>query len=782
MEIIKENPLLIKWFTIPETNGFKRKSILALRVLLVSVHRFMLDDCLVIASSLAYTTIVTLIPTLTVALALITVASGIHTRQDELLDEINSFLIRNNIQFDVSPYIETLNDIISTASQIGAVGFIVFIFSATAVLRSLEKAFHTIWKIDLHRTFINKFVFYFFLISFGPLLFLVGKSITDKISDQVRAPHLKSIVTTEKGEIWVAGEKGNIGRVLELGQKISFIPNNAIDFENMLCIDFETVETGTCKKPDIKKENFFRIRNVGEDIFTISEEGTLLYSNNHGTSWKVHSLKGILVKDFGATDLDTLFILTQDTRTLRYDFEKPLKEIRRFSDTNITPIKVRFFSDKDGFILDREGRLWKTSDGGNSFFPQTISGKPLNDIAFLDREIGFLVGDNGAIFKTTDGGYNWQDLSHRKYSYDRVWVFPSNKSREYDIFILNSVGDILLSEDAGENWTTTYQTKGGSILDLVHLKKLNQNLNSNTESNEEVEEDYTNPESISSSEITNDSILGILGVGEFNKLVRVEEDNSGKTIWKKYQGGKSFFSLFNIFQILLPLLSLWLFFVLIFTLIPNTKVPVRVASLGAAVTGVILILFFWGFINIYITSFTEKTMLVYKALAAIPILLLTIYSVSAIILYGAEVTATLQFPDRYLLPKHPFDDVDDKITYEFYKTLEFLILCYEYQDKKGDFIPLSKLRKKMMLPEKDIKTILNTLQDQGFVSKTDMETVAPTKLKEHIFLADLYEKTSSFKLGGPMLTKESKLSKTLIKLDEKLKNELNQIQFKDLVS
>ncbi|TGL72505.1 YhjD/YihY/BrkB family envelope integrity protein [Leptospira jelokensis] len=788
-----KTPLLVRLTTIPEGPTWKRKIILGLRVLLVSVHRFIKDDCLIIGSSLAYTTIVTLIPTLTVALALITVASGIHTRQGEMVDEINSYLLRNNIQFDITPYLETLSDIISTATQIGAVGFVVFIFSATAVLRSLEKAFHIIWQIDLHRSFINKFVFYFFLISFGPLLFVVGKNITDTISDSVRAPHLKSIVSTKHGELWVAGEKGNIGMMKELNKSISFIPESSIDFENMLCIDMETVETGTCKKPNIRKENFFRIRSVGNDLFTISEEGTFLYSNDLGNSWKVHSLKGVNVSDFGAIDFDTIFILTKDTSTLRYDLGKPFKEIKRFHDEGITPIRVRFFSDKDGFILDREGRLWKTSDGGTSFFPQEISRKPLNDISFLNRNIGFLVGDSGAIYKTTDGGYTWTDLSHRKYSYERVWVFASPKKQDYDIFVLTSLGDIFLSEDEGENWSIAYKGKAGMILDMILLSK--KQTPTETEGNLTKNQSEANAfgnlttdspieiENQNEAESPNEGMLGIVGVGEFNKIIRVEENEKGETIWKKYQGGKRFFSLYSIFQILLPLLSLWLFFLLIFTIIPNTKVPLKASSIGAAVTGLILILFFWGFINIYLTSFTEKTMLVYKALAAIPIALLAIYSISLIILYGAEVTATLQFPDRYLLPKHPFDDIDSTLSYEFYKILQVLTLTYTHQENKGELIKLSQLRKSLLLPEKDLSQILDLLTDANLIQITEEKRITPVKLKSQIDLVSVYESTSSFKLGAPkeIASLSPKLNDSLTKLEEKWKDELRKTSFSDWV-
>ncbi|TGN13981.1 YhjD/YihY/BrkB family envelope integrity protein [Leptospira ilyithenensis] len=780
MNTIPAHPLLIKITTIPENPGWKRKLILSLRILLVSIHRFTVDDCLMKASGLAYTTIVTLVPTLTVAFALLTVASGIQTRQDEIFHDVNSFLLKNNIQFDITPYWETLSDIINTASQIGAIGFIVFIFSATAVLRSLEKTFHSIWRIESHRSFINKFVFYFFLITFGPLIFVVGKGMSDKISDSIRPPHLKSIVYTEDGKIWVAGDKGNIGTITDLKEDIRFIPNDAVDYENMLCVDFNLIETGTCKKPNIYKENFFRIRSSGNYLYTISEEGSFLFSHDLGKNWNLHSFKNIFIKDFGISNDNTVFILTEDTRTLRYDIGSKLQELKRFTDKSITPVKVRFFTDIDGFILDKEGRLWRTTDGGTNFTFQVISKKTLNDIFFLDRNTGFVVGDNGAIFRSKDGGNTWQDFNHKKHSYERVWMFKSPKIQDYDLFVLNSLGDILISEDEGSSWSVAYKSKGGDILDLIHLSK--QELPANDKASAET----TDPEDQHGEEVSqlNERMLGIVGVGEYKKLIRIENDSKGNTVWKKYQGGAKVFSLYFLFQIILPLITVWLFFLMLYTLIPNTKVPLKAASIGAAITGIILILFFWGFLNIYITSFTEKTMLIYKALAAIPIFLLTIYCFGLIVLFGAEVTATLQFPDRYLLPSHPFEDIDTFVKHEFYHAIRFMANIYDYQDKKGKLISVSELGKKMMIPTKDLSFIQSSLEKADFISISDKGKISPVKLKEQITLLDLYNETVSFTLGAPPdpSTSLSMAGKELQSIESGLKERLGSINLKQLLT
>jgi len=764
---------------IPEAPSWKRKLIIGLRILLVSIHRFNKDECLMMASSLAYTTIVTLVPTLTVVIALMTIASGIQTRQDEIFDEMSAFLVKNNIQFDIAPYWETLSDIINTATQIGAVGFVVFIFSATAVLRSMEKAFHNIWKIDTHRTFVNKFVFYFFLISFGPLLFAIGKSFTDKLSDLLRDPHLRSLAQTQTGDIWVAGEKGHIGKITGMDSEIQFIPKSSIDFENMLCIGFDSIETGTCKKPSIQKENFFRVRAYNTILFAVSEEGTLLISSDSGKSWKIHSFKNLVFKDFGISGKETLYLLTEDTRTLKYQLETSLEEVVRFTEKGITPVKIRFFNDKEGFILDKEGRIWKTGDGGKIWNPQSVSDKTLNDIFFLDRSRGFVVGDSGSIFRTKDGGNTWVNLNHKRYSYERVWVFTSPKKQDYDVFVLNNLGDIILSEDEGEHWKLAYKSKGGDLLDMIHLTSGTAIGRTGTGETETEELPLTETEDIES---LNKDMLGIVAVGEYKKIIRIEPDERGNLVWRKYQGGSKFLSFYSFFKFLIPLLAVWIFFILLYSLVPNTKVPIHAAVYGSAFTGIVLILFFWGFVNIYLTSFTEKTMIIYKALAAIPVFLLTIYSFGTIILLGAEVTATLQFPDRYLLPKHPFEDAEEYMKYEFFHCLRFLSIVYSHQQKKGKLITFEDLKRSLSLPDKEVQLIKTSLELADLITMDEKARIAPIKLDSQVSLQELYENTIHFTLGHPPQSDPSlpKALTTLSELDNRVKNYLGNLTLADL--
>lgn len=90
----------------------------------------------------------------------------------------------------------------------------------------------------------------------------------------------------------------------------------------------------------------------------------------------------------------------------------------------------------------------------------------------------------------------------------------------------------------------------------------------------------------------------------------------------------------------MPFIIGWLAFTGIYTLVPHQRVNLRCSALGGLVASILLNLGTKLF-GLYITNFPTQQ-LIYGALAVIPILFVWIYFNWLIVLFGAEVTATLE--------------------------------------------------------------------------------------------------------------------------------------------
>jgi len=91
---------------------------------------------------------------------------------------------------------------------------------------------------------------------------------------------------------------------------------------------------------------------------------------------------------------------------------------------------------------------------------------------------------------------------------------------------------------------------------------------------------------------------------------------------------------------LMPFVIAWVAFTGVYTLVPHQRVNVRYSAVGGFVAAIMLH-FGTELFSLYITNFPTQQ-LIYGALAVIPILFVWVYFNWLIVLFGAEVTATLE--------------------------------------------------------------------------------------------------------------------------------------------
>jgi len=109
--------------------------------------------------------------------------------------------------------------------------------------------------------------------------------------------------------------------------------------------------------------------------------------------------------------------------------------------------KVLFINPKKGFLIDNNGTVYKTLDGGINWQSiKILESNSLNHIFFVGEQIGYITESSGKILKTTDGGNTW---TNSKVNFFSNAIFFLNKDAGY---ISTDYGHIMKTIDGGLTW------------------------------------------------------------------------------------------------------------------------------------------------------------------------------------------------------------------------------------------------------------------------------------------------------------------------------------------
>ena len=145
------------------------------RFLAYLLRRFNQDRCLQLASSLTFTTLLALVPLVTIMLTLMSafpVFSGLG-------ENIRAFLLANMLPDKagtiVSGYIEQFS---GRAGRLTAVGTAVLAVTAFMLMFTIEHAFNSIWRVSRPRPVAQRILVYWAALTLGPVLIGASLSIT----------------------------------------------------------------------------------------------------------------------------------------------------------------------------------------------------------------------------------------------------------------------------------------------------------------------------------------------------------------------------------------------------------------------------------------------------------------------------------------------------------------------------------------------------------------------------------------------------------------------------
>lgn len=119
------------------------------------------------AGALTFTTTIALVPLLTVALAVLTAFPLFGQFQNVLQRWLVESLIPDSIARQVLGY---LTQFTSKASRLGSLGLVALLFSAVALVFTIDRTLNAIWRVRQPRPFGQRVLIYWAALTLGPLL------------------------------------------------------------------------------------------------------------------------------------------------------------------------------------------------------------------------------------------------------------------------------------------------------------------------------------------------------------------------------------------------------------------------------------------------------------------------------------------------------------------------------------------------------------------------------------------------------------------------------------
>ena len=142
------------------------------RRLSVIFNGFLLDNCMLRATALAYTTLLSIVPFLAVVFA---ISKGLGVQNSETLRYILLNASAGNNKA-VEFLLEYVNN--TDVTTLGVIGVATLLFTVISLMGNIEAAFNTIWSVKRGRTMWRKFTDFFSMVLIAPVFLGVAVSLS----------------------------------------------------------------------------------------------------------------------------------------------------------------------------------------------------------------------------------------------------------------------------------------------------------------------------------------------------------------------------------------------------------------------------------------------------------------------------------------------------------------------------------------------------------------------------------------------------------------------------
>ena len=143
-----------------------------------TIRRFVTAGCLTAAGALSYTSLVSLVPVMAIALAVLSAFPIFSSMRDRLLNELFS-----NFVPEVGSEVEWwFRYFAGTSVQTTTIGVLALLVTVIVLLATIEDQLHIIWRVRSHRPWLQRILAYWAIMTLGPVLLGVSFSLPSYIN------------------------------------------------------------------------------------------------------------------------------------------------------------------------------------------------------------------------------------------------------------------------------------------------------------------------------------------------------------------------------------------------------------------------------------------------------------------------------------------------------------------------------------------------------------------------------------------------------------------------
>lgn len=171
---------------LKDISGPKAWFIRSLRIAILAVRRFIMQNSARDATVLTYYSLLNLVPLLAVIFA---IAKGFGLEKI-VVEQIVSFAREANWQADITNQLLTFSKSLLNRAKgglIAGVGIVLLFYTVISILGKIEDTFNSIWNVKKSRTLSRKFADYLSILVVAPALFAISSSITVVTSSHIKA-------------------------------------------------------------------------------------------------------------------------------------------------------------------------------------------------------------------------------------------------------------------------------------------------------------------------------------------------------------------------------------------------------------------------------------------------------------------------------------------------------------------------------------------------------------------------------------------------------------------